>query len=237
MDGAHDRDVLSLGDVLEEGHHAHRGRGIDAGRGLVQEQNLRPFDQRERDGEAPLVARGQAADDLAARARVLELLEPDGVEELVHLGGALGDVEVSAVQRHGVLEVFPGGEGCPEGVELLDVGADSVVHGGGEGFAVDADVAGGRAAGLLQRQRIQERGLARAGRAEDGQHVTGGDVAVDVLQERLGQAAPLDVDGVVQALEREPHLLAAIPGGHGDRSTRGSCEMDRKFVKRWVVDL
>ena len=67
------------------------------GRGLVQEQNLRPLDQRERDGEASLVARGQAADDLAARARVLELLEPDGVEELVHRG-ALGDVEVSAVQ-------------------------------------------------------------------------------------------------------------------------------------------
>ena len=106
VDGAHDRDVLSLGDVLEEGHHAHRRRGVDAGRGLVQEENLRPFDQRERDGEPPLVARGQAADDLAARARVLKLLEADGVEELVHLGGALGDVEVAAVQRHGVLEVF-----------------------------------------------------------------------------------------------------------------------------------
>jgi hypothetical protein len=71
----------------------------------------------------------------------------------------------------------------------------------------------------LQRERVQERGLARAGRAEDGEHVPGGDVAVDVLQERLGQAAPFDVDGVVQALEREPHLLAAIHGGHGDRTT------------------
>ena len=35
--------------------------------------------------------------------------------------------------------------------------------------------------------------------------MTGGDVAVDVLQERLGQAAPLTLT-VVQALEREPHL-------------------------------
>uniref|UniRef100_A0A7S0IM79 Uncharacterized protein n=1 Tax=Micromonas pusilla TaxID=38833 RepID=A0A7S0IM79_MICPS len=54
------------------------------------------FPPRRRDGEPPLAARGQAADDLAARARVLKLFEADGVEELVHLGGALGDVEVAA---------------------------------------------------------------------------------------------------------------------------------------------
>ena len=62
---------------------------------------------------------------------------------LVHLGGALGHVQVAAVQRHCVLQVLAGGEGCPKGVELLDVGADAVIHVGGEWLAVDADVAGG----------------------------------------------------------------------------------------------
>jgi hypothetical protein len=91
---------------------------------------------------------------------------------------------------------------------------------------------GGRAAALLQRQHVQQSGLAGAGGAEDGQHVPGRHLTLDVLQKRLGGRA-LHRDGVVQALEGEAHLLA-LHGCHGSERPGGDARAKKQTRARRV---
>jgi hypothetical protein len=190
------------------------------------------FDERERHGQTALVAAGQTSGDLVARARVHEVLQPDRARHVVHGGALSALVQLGAEQGGGVREVLSDGERRPQRVGLLDVRARAVVQRGRQRLAVDVDEAGGRAAALLQRQHVQQSGLAGAGGAEDGQHVPGRHLTLDVLQKRLGGRA-LHRDGVVQALEGEAHLLA-LHGCHGSERPGGDARAKKQTRARRV---
>ena len=83
MNGADDGDVALLGDRFQEGHHLGSAGGVDAGCGLVEEEDLRLLGEGEGDGEAALEATGQPTNELVAGTRVLMLGQPDLFEKRV----------------------------------------------------------------------------------------------------------------------------------------------------------
>ena len=121
VDRADDDDLLLLGDLLEEGHHARGARAVDAGRGLVEEQHLRLLRQRHRDRQPPLQPAAQPADELVARARVLLFGQPDAFEDGVDGGGARGRAELGLEEGEREVEVLPRREHRPQRVILLHV--------------------------------------------------------------------------------------------------------------------
>eukprot|EP00964_Phaeocystis_antarctica_P064025 scaffold38481_cov84-Phaeocystis_antarctica.AAC.3 len=162
--------------------HDHDGRGrVDAAGRLVQEEHRRPLSKRHRDRQPPLVAAGQASHELVARLYVLLVLEADALDEVLDRGVTRGGVQLRLVQPHGVHKVVLYGERRPEGVELLDGCRRLVVLVEGERSAVDANVALRHAALLLERQHIEQRRLARARWAQDGQHAARVYAAGDVV--------------------------------------------------------
>ena len=69
VDRGHDDEVL-LGQLGDEAHDGGGGRGVEAGRGLVEEEELRLLDQREGDREAALLAAREALHELVAHQGV-----------------------------------------------------------------------------------------------------------------------------------------------------------------------
>ena len=178
--------------------------GVQAGRRLVEDDEVRLVDERAGDRQAPLHAAGQGL-DLVLGA----LVELDELEELI---GPLardlaGDVEVARVH----LQVLAHRE---LGVEVVDLRHDAEAR---------LDLAGLRARihpehaqlTLGHRARARDhphrRGLARAIRSEEAERLARTHVEVDAVdrdeavREALGQAARMDERG-----------LAA----HGDRHSR-----------------
>ena len=142
-------------------------RRVEAGRRLVEEDELRVADQRERDVEpAPLAARE------LRRERVRLLVEPDERDRLVDVArfAVVAGVELEAL-AHGQPRL---------GARLLQDGADAVAPGGVAVRRVDAEHAdlavGARAEAL---EDLDRRRLAGAVRPEEGEDLAALDLEVD----------------------------------------------------------
>ena len=72
--GEHDRETVGV-EVGEEVQHLVAGAHVDPGRGFVQQQHLRPAEQRPRDEHPLLLAAGELADVAISEAADAELLE------------------------------------------------------------------------------------------------------------------------------------------------------------------
>ena len=139
----------------------------------------------------------------------------DEVEEFVGALAGFAAVPAAQVERKG--DVFLAGEGRKQIEELEDeadfVAADAgefVVGESGEGNAVQGDFAGG---GLVEgANEIEESGLARAGRADEGDHFASGDVQVHAVEREdfalavvfLGELGNVDHGGISALLTRMP---------------------------------
>src|SRR5579872_1211960 len=160
-----DRDVLLLADAAHERGDADLVREVEAVERLVEEQELRPAHERLRDEQPLLLSTGELAD----RPRRIVL----GADEFDHLGDARGGrAAAPAGERDapaGAVEAEPDDVDAAdarrlvEGPSLRQV-ADAVVRVAGR-LAEDRRVPRGER--LLPEDRADERGLARAVRAED----------------------------------------------------------------------
>jgi hypothetical protein len=160
--GQEDRQPLLLGEPLHLDPHRGARLGIEAGRGLVEEEDARPVDESERDVEAPLHPARVAAHDAIRRVD-----DPDQLEQLVDAGAQV--VAGEALDPPLEHEVLSPGRLAVDARLLRDVAdraADAV-------RLPDRVVAGDeRAAGVRLRQRRQHadgRRLARAVRAEQAE--------------------------------------------------------------------
>ncbi len=127
--GEDDGDAL-LAEAADGVPHGDAGLGIEAGGGLVEEEDLGAVG----DGAGDLDALGEAAGELGG-VGVGALGEQELREELVGAVGGLGagEAEVEAVE----VDVLEDGAGAVEGVVLGD-DADGAAGDGGRGDDVDA---------------------------------------------------------------------------------------------------
>ena len=171
--GENDDDVLA--DGAEQIVEAHALFGVEAGGGLVDDDEPRIAQQRLRDAEALLHAAGIAAQRLVAMVPQVGLPQ-QGVDHIAPLLGVLDALQRCEVrqQRFGRdLRIQP---------ELLRQIAEQLADFVFLPQHVDAVEARGAAVGLLQRgQRAHERGLAGAVGAEQSEHALGNGQR-DVLQ-------------------------------------------------------
>ena len=158
----------------QRAHVAHPGR-VEAGRGLVEDQQARAAQQRGGDPE-PLAHAVRVAADLVLGAGA----ELDDVEHLVDPRGGTARGP-STVQRGEQFEVLA----CAEiGVEArrLDEARDALQGAGALAHRVASEQLDGALGGRDQAERHAQRGrLAGAVRAEEAVHVAGVDVQVDVV--------------------------------------------------------
>mmetsp|Transcript_26793 Transcript_26793/g.83934 ORF Transcript_26793/g.83934 Transcript_26793/m.83934 type:complete len:766 (-) Transcript_26793:220-2517(-) len=214
VNGRDEHEVLAGGGFLDEGHDLRGRRGVEAGRRLVQEDDVRALDEREPDGQAALLAAGEALDELVAHARIGAASEThlvdDSIDHLVLL--VLGGVEV---QVRGVLQRLAAGQEGPVEILLRHHEGAAAKHLVGERGLIERDLAGGLAADSAEGERVDERRLAGAGRAEDGQHVTAfnaaADLAIDDLLHLLAILLAFDHhrEGHILELEHRALVLAA----------------------------
>lgn len=157
------------------------GVGVDAGEGVVEDEDARVADDGAGDGGALLLAAGEG--DAALADHGVEALG-----ELEDLGGDVGD-------GGGFLDLFSSCLGDTEGDVLADglgeeegllrdvayVFAQGVEGEAADGFSVDED---GTGSGIVKAgDEANEGGFARAGRAYDGEAGAGGDAEVDVFED------------------------------------------------------
>jgi hypothetical protein len=197
--------VAQLAQDIDDG--ALGGR-VDAGHRLVEEIDIGFLDQRAGEEDALLLAAGELAD--LAVGIVLHADLRQGVHRLVAFGaaGAAQPAEM-AVEPHrhdieGVGREIPVDAGALR--HIADLAALAVI-----GAAVDADMAGGR--GDEAEDRLDQRRLAGAVRADDRRHDAGRDVEIDVPQHRLGVIADrqvLDMDGKARFVQRVRHGQSPI---------------------------
>jgi hypothetical protein len=180
-------------DLLPEGAAA---LDVEACRGLVQEQDAGPVDEREREVEAPLHAAGVRADAAVGGGG-----EADSLEQLLGAGAALRAGE--SVQRGLEAQVLAAGEQRVER-RLLQRGADHAAD--LRSLAGDVVAADARAAARRRQQRgehVHRRRLARAVRPEEAVDLARLDPQVDPVDRArpLLELAnePLDLDAVVPA--------------------------------------
>ena len=167
---------------------------VEAGEGLVEQQNLRLEDEGAGEGDALLLAAGELVGHALAVAGEADLGE-GGVD-------AAGDLvlrEPAELQAEGDVpeDVHVG----PEGVALEDHAGRALLRGGaGDVLAVDGDGARGR--GLEAADHPEQRRLAGAGGAEQAHELAVGDGQVEGVDgadgaEGLGDVADVE-DGHVR---------------------------------------
>ena len=147
--------------------------------------------ERAGDGGAELFAAGELPRQMGQA-----VAEADLFEEGFGAGAGGGDRFVPAAGEAGHEDVFQDGALGQQVVELENEpdGAVAETGGGGgreraEGLAVDGDGARG---GLVEgAEEIEQRGLAAAGRADDGDGFAGGDMEVEVAQDGDGAGGAL----------------------------------------------
>ena len=180
-----------------------RSSGIEAGRGLVDDDEPRISQQRLRDAEALLHAAGKAAQRLVAMVPQVGLPQ----QRLHHLAPLLGILD--ALQRS---EVRQQALGRDLGIQskLLRQIAEHLAHVVLLAQHVDAVHARGAAVGFLQRgQSAHEGGLAGAVRAEQSEHALWNGQR-DVLQRlrpvgiALGETCDLKFHCVLTSYTRFP---------------------------------
>eukprot|EP00964_Phaeocystis_antarctica_P001334 scaffold709_cov76-Phaeocystis_antarctica.AAC.4 len=104
-------------------------------------------------------------------------LEADALDEVVDGGVARDGFQLRLVEPHGIYQMVKYRERRPQRVELLHISRYRAVLCQGKRSAVDANMTAWHAALLFERQHVEQRRLACARRAEDGQHAAGIDAA------------------------------------------------------------
>ena len=162
-------DKAVAGNIFEDVHDLHARLGVEGARGFVGEDDLRVVHDGARDGDALHLAAGHL------RGALIQLIaEADGLERLDRPAAALGLLHAGERERH-----FDVGQDRLVGDEVIAlkhkahgvvaVGvpiAVVVLPGGG---AVDDEVA--RGVPVKAADDVQQRRLAAAGGAEDGDEV------------------------------------------------------------------
>ena len=171
VDGTDDGDLGRGGDVLEEGHHHRGARRVHTGGRLVEEEHTRLLRHGQRDREPPLQPAAQPAHELVASLRVLHVAQPDLCDELVDCSLALARGEIGLIAFEGDGQVLAHRDRRPQRVLLRHVRAVLVVPPQRQVVAVKANEALRLATKLLQREHVEECGLARARRAKNREHV------------------------------------------------------------------
>ena len=178
-------------------------------------------------GRAGERARDRDALALAARELRRPVLQPRAEADLAeHVGGArarLGGGEAADAQRH--RDVVERGELGQQMVELVDEAEMAVAPlallgrvEGREVAAAEIDAARGRR--LEAAEQMQQRALARARRADDGERLAAPDLEVDALQH-------VDVDA-----RRAAAFGEALVQAGGDDHRLGAREPSRRRCRR-----
>ncbi len=176
--------------------NAFFGVGVHAGERVVQDHDARVANESARDGGALLLSARKGDAALADQGRVL-------VGEGLNVLGDAGAIGRGAHlfvggTRRAKRDVLADGVGEQEGLlrDESEVAAQLVHRQLADGLAVDQHHAG---SGVVDAgNQADQRGLARAGRSDDGQAAAGGNLQIDVAQHRRGavaevQAAEFDV--------------------------------------------
>ncbi len=162
--------------------------GVDGGRGVVQDEHGRVADQGAGQGDALALAAGEG-ESLFADDGVVPLREP--FDELVGAGDASGCPDLFAGgARYPVGDV--GAHRVGEQQALLEDVADPGAQ-GGEGESADVVAAHPYRAGRYVVEAGQQGrggGLPGAGRADQGEGLTGPDVQGEAVEERCGFSVP-----------------------------------------------
>nr|BFF24014.1 hypothetical protein GCM10025732_19790 [Glycomyces mayteni] len=181
------------------------GLGVEAGGGLVEDDQFGVVDEGARDGEAALHAAGEVGDlVLGAGGELHEVEEFGGLGA----GGLLPDAEVPGVDD----EVLEDGEHVVEGVVLGD-DAEAGADGGAFGVRVAAEDLQGAAGGLRDAaDHPHGGGLPGPVGAEEAERLPAADGEVDaahglVLAVALPQVGGADQDLVVIRHAFEPRSL------------------------------
>lgn len=201
------------------------GLPVEAGRGLVEQQDRGLPHEGPRDGEEL----AQAAREAPPRFADLGAVAVGQVDDvLVHAGEARrGHHRLVRRRRAGLGDILA--HAAREQEQLLrhvadpsrDLGARELAHVG----AIEQDTAGiGRIEALHE---LEQGGLAAAVGADDGVQAGRVDVEVDVVDDRLGaalgligEAHPLDRQATRGPLERHRVALALDGGREGDAQAR-----------------
>ena len=205
------------GQLVERKLHGALGLGVERGGGLVEDQYGRVAKDRARDRDALLLAAGEAIAALADGRVVavgqrgdelVDLRRPRRLLDLPVAGLRTGEAQILAdggVEEVGLLrdQAHRGGQRGERGVAYVD--------------PVDAHAA---ALGLVQaRDEVGERGLARAGLADQRGGRAGGDLGTDLAQRPAGAL------GVAK-----PHFAQAHVAAHALQRARGGAlgDVDRQ---------
>lgn len=182
-------------EVAQHVHHRAVHAGVEAGGGLVQEEQGRLGEQFQGDGDAFALAAGEAVD-----GQVGALFEAEFTDHLVDPGLAFGLGGVlREAQFGGVGEGAPDGELGVQDVVLRDE-ADTAAQLGVVAVEVAPVVQDGAPVGGAQAGQCAEQGgFAGSAGAHDGEQAFGTDREGDLVEE--GLAAAVDDDGEVLHVE------------------------------------
>ena len=234
VDGHDDRLARLLGEIGEQGDQRRGVVGGEAAGGLVEEEDDRIGDQLQGDVDAlPL----PAGEDLLLGAADLEVLHSLQAEVLDGLLDAGVDLLVAVVGREAepgaVLDGLEDRQLRVHQVVLGDVsdGSAEVVVDVVEVLPVDADDAVG--GGEIAVERQEQRGLARARGAHQGDHVAGEGLERDVVEEDL------HLRGVVAVghLEEQAPGLDLVEGAAGPAVGGVLLLDDLRGAARALLDL
>ena len=207
--------------------HGGLALGVESARGLVEEQDRRVLEQGSRDGDPLALPAGQLDAPLADLGGVAAL---GGEDELVGVRRArrLLYLFVTRIQTP-VADVL--GERHAEELDVLrderDGLADALDGHLAHVYAVDAD---GPAVGVVEAgNQVQQRRLARAARADEGDGLAGGNAQRDAVQHvppvLVGERHVVELD--LAAHGRRQRLGPLAPTG-----SRGPCRAARTGA-RW----
>ena len=197
------------------------GVGVDAGEGVVEDEDAWAAEQGAGDGGALLLASGEG-DAAFADRRVVAFGEAFDV--LGDVGGFGGGFDVVKLRlavflRYAEGDVFADGVAEEECLlrDEADVPAQRVEREFADGVAVDEDGAG---LGVVDpRDQIDERRFAGAGGADDGQAGAGGNAQVDVFEDGgavIGEVEIAEFDFALELVESR----ASSPGRDGRNALR-----------------
>jgi len=162
------------------------GRGVEGAGGFIGEEELGLIDQGAGESDAELFAAGELP-----RAMGEAVSEADGSEERLGAGAGGGGVFGPVTGEAGDEDIFEDGALREQVVELEDEADGAVAEAGGGGGLErgevgigDSDTAGG---GAVERtEEIEERGLAAAGGAGDGDGFAGANMEVEIAEDVNG---------------------------------------------------
>nr|CAB3470549.1 unnamed protein product [Digitaria exilis] len=212
VDGEHHGRAACGRDGAEAADDHVRRRGVEAGGGLVEEEHAGVAEEGEPDGHAPPLAAGEAR---GGDPRVRDVRQPEVGEERRDV--RLGRMRRARVeQRRGEREGLGDGEEGERDVRLGHVRREAAEGRGTERRGVEQQPpVRGRGA---CREDVEQRGLAGAAGAHDGEDLTGArrerHVAEDVVRWRQAGAAWPEGDETRERARRGRRLgVVDVPGG------------------------